>query len=70
LYRSIGKNNRFWKNEIEPFLKVCIDNLETIYQNIPSYLGFSKKAKSHLKKFLSDEIRNKDLWHKTLHLLN
>lgn len=46
------------KNEILSDMAVSIENLDFIFDQIPASWGFSKKAKAHLKDFLSDDKRN------------
>lgn len=44
--------------EIYKCMSLCIQNIEFIFAQVPSEWGFSKKAKEHLKEFLSDKNRN------------
>jgi hypothetical protein len=47
------------KNEILLNMQATLDNLDFIFEQFPVSWGFSKKAKLHLKQFLSDEERNR-----------
>ena len=49
------------KNEILSDIKRCVENMDDIFDQVPSEWGFSKKAKSKLKQILSDIDRNKSI---------
>jgi hypothetical protein len=59
----------FWENDILCHLKHIEENIDLIFSKVPRELGFSKKAKEHLKEFLFDDKRNCDLWRRAIGLL-
>lgn len=46
------------KEEIDDGIEVSLENLDFIFDQIPSAWGFSKKAQQHLKDFLNLNARN------------
>ena len=46
------------KDEILFGIEVALNNLDFIFEQIPSNWGFSNKSKLHLKAFLADNDRN------------
>ena len=46
------------KQEILSGIEIVLQNIDFIFEQIPSSWGFSKKQKAHLKQFLSDKERN------------
>lgn len=46
------------KNEVRTGIETALRDLDSIFEQVPSVWGFSKKAKAHLKKLLSDKARN------------
>lgn len=46
------------KKEIISCIDVVLQNIDFIFEQVPSSWGFSKKQKNHLKQFLSDNERN------------
>jgi hypothetical protein len=46
------------KNEILNGMDFTLQSLDFIFEQVPTSWGFSKRAKLHLKNFLSDKVRN------------
>jgi hypothetical protein len=47
------------KDELLADMELALNNIDFIFEQIPASWGFSKKAKAHVKAFLSDNERNK-----------
>jgi hypothetical protein len=47
------------KNEVRSGIEASLQDLDAIFEQVPSVWGFSKKAKEHIQELLSDKARNK-----------